>query len=84
MTPLLNLLPALPAQLATQTPTTTPTWATGLTTDGWIVMLTSVTFVTCLLIACLWKVMTSAPPDIGDEPEEVEAYLREQAEQANR
>jgi len=82
MTPLLNMLPALPAQLATST-TTAPTWADGLTIDGWIVMLSSVTFVTVLLVACLWTVLTSAPPDIGDEPEEVEAYRREQAERAN-
>lgn len=50
---------------------------TGLTTDGWVVMLLSVGFVTIFLLVCLWKVMTSAPPDIGDEPEEVEAYRRE-------
>jgi hypothetical protein len=50
-----------------------------MTTDGWIVMLFSVGFVTVLFFGCLWKVMTSAPPDIGDEPEEVEAYRREAA-----
>ena len=83
MNPLLNMVTALPLPLATATPATSPTYAQGLTTDGWIVMLSSVTFVTLLLIACLWKVLTSAPPDIGDEPEEVEAYRREQAERAN-
>jgi hypothetical protein len=56
---------------------TNTTFSEGLTTDGWVVMLLSVTFVTLLLAWCLWKVMTSAPPDIGDEPEEVEAYRRE-------
>ncbi len=61
------------------TTTTTTSFADGLTTDGWVIMLLSVSFVTLLLIWSLYKVMISAPPDIGDEPEEVEAYRREAA-----
>ena len=55
----------------------TPTYAEGLTRDGWVIMLLSVSFVTILLVWCLYKVMISAPPDVGDEPAEVEAYRRE-------
>ena len=64
--------------------TVTPTYAEGLTRDGWVIMLLSVSFVSILLAWCLYKVMTSAPPDVGDEPEEVEAYRREAAGREQR